>query len=147
MEGMEVGLGDEAGVGFFPFFVTANVGTPAAPDVNEEVIRAAFGGTIYPPAIVQIEPLDEERGFLKCYLEELPEYSDNSEDELEHWRALIRWFRDNPELHGASLVLIGETPLNYDDRDENRGCIHPRLVVGLTRGGSLVGIAGCVMHT
>jgi|tagenome__1003787_1003787.scaffolds.fasta_scaffold20745961_1 hypothetical protein len=147
MEGIEIGLGDEWGGGFFPFFVAANVGTPAPPAVNEEVIRTAFGGTIYPHAVVQAEPLDEARGFLRVYLEELRDHSEDAENELEHWRALIRWSRDNRELHGASLVLIGETPLNRKDRGDNRGCIHPRLVVGLTEGGSLVGIAGCVTHT
>jgi hypothetical protein len=160
MEGIEIGLGDESGGAFFPFFVTANVGAPAPPVANEEVIRAAFGGTIYPRAVVQAEPLDEGRGFSGAYLKVFRDHAARDEDgslyacpsedpekELEHWRALIRWFLDSRELHGASFVMIGETPLNREDRGDNKGCIHPRLVVGLTEGGSLVGIAGCVMHT
>jgi hypothetical protein len=163
MEGIEIGMGDESGGYFHPFFVAANVGAPAPPVVNEEVIRTAFNGTIYPHAAVEVEPLDEERGYLGTCLEEFRNAIDHEEwiedghfyacpvedpeNVLEHWRALIRWFQDSRELHGASLVMIGWTPLNRADRSDNIGSIHPRLVVGLTEGGSLVGIAGCVAHT
>ena len=151
MAGTDIGMGNEGWGVFLPFFVAANVGAKVDDELTESRIRRAFGGTIYPPAEVVVEPL-EERGrwwqsvFNDYFAEEdETDYGDSSQpDPLLPWRHMMQWFHSSG-LRNCSFVMIGETPL--DARNENSGCIHPRLAVGLTVSGSLVGIAGCVTHT
>jgi hypothetical protein len=62
---------------------------------------------------------------------------------LARWRTMIRWFQDQPDFAAAAFVMIGEDPLGGD----NNGCVFPRLAVGLTKNGSLIGTGDCVVHT
>ncbi len=138
MRGVFIGMGDEGDHEFSPFYITAAPGITAPKIITEEFIRKAFGGTIYPPAPITIEPL-EEKGQWWSYI------SETDPETQESWQKLIAWFKNSSKLHSPSFVAIGEDPL--DDDSQNGGCVFPRLAVGLTRAGSLVGVFSCVVHT
>jgi hypothetical protein len=146
MKDTEVGMGLEATDFFRPFFISANVEAKVPRRLSEPLIRTAFGGTIYPPAKVRIEALRERGRWWSAvtdyYRESPPEEMDEC---LAPWRAMIEWFHGQPELHGAAFAMIGEDPL--DAEFKNAGCVYPRLALGITDGGSLVGICGSVVHT
>ena len=152
MEGTEIGMGNEGYGVFLPFFVAANADAPFGPELNADLIRRAFGGTIYPPAQVVVEPLEERGRWWQSVHDDYFAEEDDTDygdlprpDPLLGWRRMIQWFKTGSGLRQCSFVMIGETPL--DPRHVNAGCIHPRLAVGLTAAGSLVGICGCVTHT
>jgi hypothetical protein len=146
MKGTEVGMGSEDSAPFEPFFVAANVDTQAPKKITEPLIREVFRGVIYPPATIWVEPLREKgkwwsqvRYDCSCYKGE------EKESYLKPWRAMIKWFHDQEKLHSAAFVMIGDDPL--DNEFKNAGCVFPRLALGLTEAGSVVGICGHVVHT
>lgn len=151
MAGVDVGMGSESGDPFRGFFVAANVDEPVPTAITEELIRAKFGGTIFPPVTITVEALDES-GVWWSEVE-----SDGSESGLEYylpWRAMIRWFRDRFEFVDTSFVRIGHNldlwklpRESWPDGTEITGCVLPRLALGLTRGGSLVGLFGYSVMT
>jgi hypothetical protein len=159
LTGIEVEL-SEASSTLDPFFVTANRASAPA-ELTPDFIRSAFGGSIYPAANIIVDPLREGgRGW-----EEIAVSADESEqltpaerervrqvleDErrqrqvrLERWRALLAWFQSQQELHAGAFVMVGQHPLTR----QNFGCVFPRLVLGMTRVGSLVGVCGHAVQT
>jgi hypothetical protein len=144
MAGIDVGMGNEGSCAFRPFFVAANIGHKAPREVTEADLRRAFGGTIYPPTHIVIEPL-RERG--RWWASVLDWYGDNEdpEEDLRPWRELIRWFHSCADLLAPSFVLIGDRPRKPED--EQPGCVFPRLALGITPAGSLVGTGGWTVHT
>jgi hypothetical protein len=126
-----------------PFSVVANVGTKVPARLTEPLIRQAFGGTIYPPARIRIEPLAEQGEWWQQVLDNYEGYSGAELAAfLAPWRAMIAWFHAQPELRSPSFVMIGEDPLD----DDNGGCVFPRLALALTGAGSIVGICNYVVH-
>lgn len=144
MAGVDVGMGNEGSCPFRPFFVTANDGGKSPRKVTESVVRRAFGGTIYPGAEILVEPL-RERG--RWWASVLHWYSDNEnpEEDLRPWRELMRWFHSREDLRAPSLVMVGDRP--REPGGVMPGSVFPRLAVGLTPAGSLVGIGGWTVHT
>jgi hypothetical protein len=144
MAGIDVGMGSEGTCEFAPFFIAANVGRKAPRKVTEAVIRGAFGGTIYPPAQIVIEPL---RGRGRWWASVLHWYGDNDdpESDLRPWRELIRWFHSCDDLLAPSFVRIGDR--SREPGVEQPGSVFPRLAIGITPAGSLVGICGWTVHT
>jgi hypothetical protein len=163
--GLEVNL-SEGSSALAPFFITANRQMPAPPQLTPEVVRAAFGGTIYPPTQINVEPLAEgsrgwqaiadsedgelhlppgvERHYPKDPLEAMRKDTRAKwEERVRRWRAVLEWFCTRDDLHGLAFVLIGENPLS----GTNFGCVFPRLILGITRAGSLVGVCGHAVHT
>ena len=148
MEGVEVGMGSESQEYFAPFYIVASVGTDNPHTLDAETIRAAFGGTIYPAAEITLEPLTEQAKWWQVVVmdigeEEEEEQNTAEEDFIRPWRSLMQWFHRQPEFKQTALVMIGDSPLD----DENGASVFPRLAVGLTQAGSIVGIAGVVVHT
>lgn len=137
----DVGMGSESGDPFRPYFVAACVGVKPPRTISEDVIRNAFGGTIYPPTRIIIEPLDETGEWWK----QVAADGEGIDDYLENWRKMIGWFHTRREFIDRAFVMIGEDPL--DEEFKNGGCVFPRLAVGLTPEGSLIGICGWVVHT
>jgi hypothetical protein len=81
-----------------------------------------------------------EREYLKFALEAGRQ---RTRHRLEHWRALLKWLQTRQELHGTCFVMVGEGRLS----ETNFGCAFPRLVLGITRLGSLVGLCGHAVET
>ncbi|MEZ6193717.1 MAG: hypothetical protein R3C45_20945 [Phycisphaerales bacterium] len=153
VEGLEVGMGSGSGDTFSPFFVCNNVEPSPPTSVTEALIRSRFGGTIFPPATITVEPLQatgiwwDEVSEDIASLEE--DYPDEAEKYQDGWQNLINWFAQNDELQGPVFVRIGDREAlweaesgNLPDGTELTGCVLPRLAVALTKQGSLVGIFG-----
>lgn len=69
---------------------------------------------------------------------------------LSKWHALIRFFNDSEDIHGAMYVSIGDErlrswcPQAYPPGTVQPGSDWPRLAVGLTKKGSIVGLFAAV---
>lgn len=128
--------GDEGEHPFLPFYVTANQGAAIPEQITEAVIRLAFGGTIHPEVQIPIEPLDEQGDWWGSVV------SDGETNwNLAPWQAMIEWFHSQEELHSPVFVAIGDSDL------VNTGSTFPRLMLALTKSGSLIGLCGQVVHT
>jgi hypothetical protein len=151
MSGVPVGMGSESEDTFRAFFIAANVDESDRSAITEGLIRAKFGGTLFPPVTITVEALVESG----VWWSEV-EY-DGSESEpgyFDPWRAMIRWFRGRPEFVDTCFARIGHNRDLWDlprelwpEGTEITGCVLPRLALGLTHGGSLVGLFGCCVKT
>jgi hypothetical protein len=141
MQGIYIGMGDENDHELAPFYVVANQDRPVPTSITEQEIRSAFGGTIYPQARIEICPLQAGSGQWWEYLSD-PEYTDPAIQAT--WQKLIDWYQTQTNLSHPVFVEIN---LDTTDGHANNGCVLPRLVVGLTKAGSLVGLSSCVVHT
>jgi hypothetical protein len=140
MGGRDVGMGSNSSDPFRPYYVVANVGGTVPRKVTVKLIRQVFGGSIYPPTRIVVEPLEEEGDWWSQVVED----GSGSEGYLEPWRALMRWFHDQSELRAPAFVMVGDDPL--DDDFANGGCVFPRMAVALSKAGSLVGLGGWCVH-
>lgn len=146
VKGIDVGMGSEESSGFRPFFV-ASCRCQAVPNkVTTKIIREKFGGTIYPKAKITVEPLLAPGSWWTQVVEDgVEENGQTPERYLKPWYRMIDWFSHTPELHGCCFVMIGEPPLDEDGK--NGGCVFPRIALGITKSGSLVGLFGHVVKT
>ena len=150
MAGVDVGMGSESSDPFRGFFIAANQDEPTLTAITPDLIRARFGGTIFPPATVVVEPLVEAGTWWEIVAAE----SGDEDAYLRPWQAMIRWFRERLEFVDTAFVQIGEATAlwqvpeeQYPPDTEVAGCVLPRLALGLTRGGSLVGLFGYSVQT
>lgn len=153
--GIEVGMGSESGAGFSPFFICGNSDEAAPGAITETWLRHRFGGTIFPPAGITIEPLAESGLWWRevtAGMEGLEESERTAI--LAAWRRLMAWFANHPRLSGSVFVRIGDYDglrrLKADQLPEGTntfGSVLPRLAVGLSGQGSLIGIWGSVVQT
>jgi hypothetical protein len=155
MAGVNVDMWSESSDPFRAFFLAANADDPVPEVIDEALIRVKFGGTIFPLATITVEPLAESG----TWWEEVEANAGDSsgeehEEYLRPWRALVQWFGARPELKDSAFIRIGErTALDelergsYPEGTVIPGCVLPRLAVGLTRSGSLVGLFGYSVQT
>ena len=152
MAGVEVGMGSEGSDEFQGFFIAGSVLESAPLAIDEELIRSRFNGTIFPPATISVEPFTE---VTEWWAEVDDYYSDPGDPEdLVPWRSMIQWFRERPEFLSTAFVRIGDSQAFWELTEEELppgteipGSVFPRLAVGLTPGGSLIGLFGCCVHT
>jgi hypothetical protein len=104
MSGEIIGMGDEGEHGFSPFYVVANDGEPVLEYITEEIIRLAFGGTIYPGAEVRIESLNLDP---QCYIRMLRKLKTSR---IEH---IFLWFLIKVSLE-SNLDMYVLEQLRYD---------------------------------
>jgi hypothetical protein len=142
MAGQFIGMGDENDHELLPFYITANAGMVTPVSLTEAVIRAAFGGTIYPKANIAIEPLEVGEEWWE-YMTECCQYQDSNAT-VESWLSLVAWFKEQTALHDPVFVSVSIDEELFAD---NGGCVFPRLAVALTAAGSLVGVFSCVVYT
>jgi hypothetical protein len=146
MEGVEVGMGSNRSASFRDFFIAANVDDPVESTISGALIRTKFGGTLFPPITITAEPLTAA-GIWWSEVQE--DGAESSNQYFLPWQRMIRWFRGRPEFLDTRFVRIGH------NRDLSRllretwppgtkifGCVLPRLALGITLGGSLVGLFG-----
>lgn len=164
--GVDVGMRSESCDPFRGFFIAAN-GSPHPAGINEALIRSRFGDTLFPPVSITVEPLaehgiwwaevkadgdDSEDGMDGC--EAKGGESESEADYLAPWRAMIQWFRERSEFVDLAFIRVGNARTLWDLPEEQwpngtelTGCVFPRLALGLTRGGSLVGLFGYCVQT
>ncbi len=137
--------GGSGGYEFRRFYIAASEGAPVPTWIDPELIRTRFGGTIYPQAEVVVEPMAEAAGWWELFAQV---YRGNPD--LDRWKELVRWFRTRQEFVAAAFVRIGDNLERMcgvpDLADvEAFGVNMPRLALGLTHKGSLIGLAGCIV--
>ncbi len=148
---MEVGMGSEAGDPFHPFFIAADEAVDVPEKISQALIRARFGGTIFPQAIITVEPL---RGAGAWWLSIKDMEDEENPNYLEPWQAMIAWFGGRAEFIDTAFVCVGESSLlmalSPDEMPPGTviaPCVLPRLALGLTRRGSLCGLFGWSVQT
>lgn len=152
MDGIYINMGDESEHNFSPFYIVANSDSNIPEEITEDFMRSAFGGTIHHTARIKIEPL----GGIVSWVEDNSnvEYSEDDENKVyrqseeryvKAWQALAKWFDETPELQAPVFVSMDER--GDDDEESMVGSVFPRLVLALTKNGSLVGLFSCVAHT
>jgi hypothetical protein len=85
----------------WPFYMAASVGAPVVTAITAEEIRRAFGGTIYPPAEVRVEPLREGEPWWQDVANHYTK-ADEQQQALDRWRMLLAWFGSQQELSEPS---------------------------------------------
>jgi hypothetical protein len=148
MGGVEVGMGSSREAYFSPFYMVAAERAEVPEVLSVDLIRSAFGGTISPNALISIEPLEERGEWWTKVREYLvdnddalqdPECMAEGKNEMNRWKAMVRWFRKQNELHEPSFVMVGRP----DRANLGWCCIDfPYLAIGVTKSGSFVGIWG-----
>jgi hypothetical protein len=150
MQGVYIRWGDESDHRLSPFWITANVGDSVPKHLTEKVYSTAMRGTVYPGAILTVEPFKESSSWFTRVTQLDLDYWGGPEVDpdcvaketarADQWRRLFHWFRSHPDLH--SPVYIGFKPNN-----EEFASVYPQLFLALTASGSLVGLATCVVWT
>lgn len=105
MAGAYVGMGSESSDPFRGFFIAGTAGETTLRRIDENLIRSRFGGTIFPPAPISVEPLTEAGVW---WGEVEADGSESGEDYFAPWRAMVRWFRENPAFVDAAFARIGD---------------------------------------
>jgi len=125
-----IGMEDHAPGREWPGTVKAGAKVPRR--LTGRVIREAFGGTNYPPTKHWIEPLVKRGDWWSSVTD---------------YYACIMKGRSGRRAfgRGVAFVMIGDSPLDGEFR--NGGCNFPRLGLGITEAGSLVGVWSSVVHT
>lgn len=110
---------------FLPFYLVAG-SRERAKTMSDQLIRKAFRDTLFPKVPIELHPLDQT--FLN--------------EDRAGWASFVDWAGTQTELSQLTYVSIG-----YDTGQEpNYAAVFPRLVLGLTHAGSLVGACGSVVQ-
>ena len=151
MSGVEVGMGSAASTPFRDFFIAASVDERVPTSITEPLIRAKFGGTIFPPLTITVEPLTEAGVW---WTEVQTDGADSGPDYFAPWHTMMRWFHAQPDFVTSAFVRIGNNRELWNLPQEKwppgtalTGCVFPRLALGLTPLGSLIGLFGYSVKT
>lgn len=164
MQGVSVGMKSEADDPFHPFFQVGNVSDNDTPGVapavvDSALVRRLFGGTICPADAIYVEPLREGGFFWAEIGHDADDDDEESENVLDAWRRLIRFFTESKDLVHPSFACIGFGEYSPPKADstavdsesipgfEMHGSCLPRLPFAFTKAGSLVGLFGHVVWT
>jgi len=138
LKGLEP-FGGDLGGAFQPFYLVRGAGQSPPEGVTPEVVRAAFGGTLFPDVPITVYAIAAGARFTELVAEV---YWEEDAPERGGWARFAAWAAADRRLSQTSYVEIG-----YDDSMEaNLAAVFPRLVLGLTEGGSLVGACGHIVQ-
>lgn len=151
MAGVDVGMGSEASDPFQGFYIAGANRAKVPEKIDETLIRSRFSATIFPPVGITIEPLTESGVW---WSEVKDDGAESGEEYLAPWRNMIHWFEDQSDFISTAFVRIGDVESCWNIPKEEwpegtviTGCVFPRLALGLTRGGSLIGLFGYSVQT
>jgi hypothetical protein len=142
MKDVLIGGNDEGDHTLDPFYVPANCGDAVPQRIDEKAFRTAMRGVVHPKAKLTFEAFAKTSGWWTTISKVNPDLASDP-DELKRvgqWGQLFDWFVNNKELHGP--VYIG-----FEETDGAPATAYPKLWVGLTAAGSLVGVLTCVVWT
>lgn len=136
---LHVGQSSDADHAFHPFVSVAPPEGRVVASIDETFVRDLFGGTIAPFDRVNVEPFANEGRFFRRV----------QASDVETWRALVAWFGSEPSVMHASFVEIGDLNAKepFPAGVASHGSVLPRLIVGLTDRGSVVGLIGLAVWT
>ena len=143
MKGVYIGLSDEGDHTLDPFYIPVNHGDSVRRQLTEQVFRTVMRGTIYPHAVLTIEPLTQSGSWWKT-VSKISSDSPNDPDEqkrVRQWGQLFDWFQGQKELHSPGYIGFEES------QDGSFATVYPKFFVGLTASGSLAGLVTCVVWT
>lgn len=173
MKGVDVGMGT-SGLSdrFQPFYLAREASEPPIIEITKEFVRSRFAGSIFPPATITIDKMSEEGSWWADVLYDsgVSELEDELDDlpailhipvtllfrvrqyvYLRPWRKMIRWFSRQSQFVDCAFISIGDPvqlsklpPASFPPGTELYGSVLPRLAVGLTAHGFLVGLFGIV---
>ena len=148
MQDVEVGMGSESGDVFQPFYIVKN--TPAQM-INVAMIKHYFAQSIFPLATILVEPLQKNT---QWWTDVEQDGEESPAEYFTPWLNMLNWFQQQRDFIDVAFVSIGDCELlqeidqeNYPDGTVITGCVLPRLALGLTAKGSLVGLFGYVVHS
>jgi hypothetical protein len=152
MEGVDVGTGSESTDSVHAFFIPGDTSQKAPAIISEKLIRARFGGTLFPGVTVRTEPVDTDAPWWTETRTELAAQSPEAvaggavadEKAIEKWLALVGWFKGQEAFVDMAYVEIGEYAAlqhlgELPEGTEMPPGVLPRLLVGLTGRGGLAG--------
>jgi hypothetical protein len=148
MERVLIGGSDEGDHTLGPFWIPANVGDRVPKKITEAVLRKALRDTVYPGALLMIEPFKKTSDWWKRVSAPHPDYAivpedfPNEPERVARWERFFAWLRHHADLHSPVYVGFKEST-----KREFHATVYPRLFVALTASGSLVGLATCVVWT
>ncbi len=120
-------FGGDSPTPFLPFYLVAGKGDRPPGRLTPEVVRAAFRGTIFPDTPIEVQSVSD------------PEFIRVTDGA---WAGFAAWAEGQTDLTQVSYVVIG-----WDTAQEpNYAAVFPRLVLGLTKPGSLVGACGAIVQ-
>lgn len=138
-DGMETGMGSQGSEGFEPFFINRVFSV-----VDEDGMRAIWNDALYPEAEVSVEPMDEGASLWRQVVNDC----DDDKALLLRWKEVFEWFHKPSRFVDTWLVSIdAEPPEDTFVGDVSGGCVFPRLLLGRTKDGRLVGLLGVVVYT
>lgn len=147
-----VGMSSESDDSFREFFIAANCDEAVTRKIDQDLIRSKFAGTIFPNATITVEPFSESN--TRWWFEVAMDGTKSMAEYFKPWRAMIRWFCEQPEFVDSAFVRIGDFQelhavdrIHYPAGTKLTGCVLPRLALGLTKGGSLAGLFGFSVQT
>ena len=110
-----------------------------------------FANTIFPLATITVEPFTTNT----IWWNEVEQDGEGSpESYFEPWQNMRAWFTQQQDFIDSAFIRIGDATLLEQIDDKNypkgtviTGCVLPRLALGLTANGSLIGLFGYVVQT
>jgi hypothetical protein len=153
MHGVCVGMGSESEDCFQPFSMVASTSATAPTNIDSELIREKFGGTIFPPATIVVEALQDSGSWWDAVVADAEDLlEDQHEEYLAPWNKMIEWFKERPSLQSPVFVQIGDSDELQDLDELPEGTelvpgVLPRLVLALTPKGSLIGLFGYTVQS
>uniref|UniRef100_A0A914PWU0 Uncharacterized protein n=1 Tax=Panagrolaimus davidi TaxID=227884 RepID=A0A914PWU0_9BILA len=99
---------------------------------------------------ITIFPLKEKSNKFRDHIRR--EFEGTPEADNNPWEKTIQWFNEQKDFIDAAMVYIGEDITDGNEKDWPKGtemspsCL-PRIILGLTKNGSLTGLFGYVVYT
>lgn len=150
MQNTEVGMGSNSGDYFKNFYIVQSQATSTR-YITPELILDYFANTIFPLATITTEPLATNTTW---WQEVEQDGEESSPDYFHTWHKMMQWFTSQKDFIDCACVRIGDSTLleqinsdNYPKGTIITGCVLPRLIIGLTKNGSLCGLFGFVVQS
>lgn len=151
---LDFDIGSETSSPLWPFYIAAAVDEKPKKRITSNLIRSKFGGTLYPPTTITVEPLNEKGIWWREVIESSGVEGDELEEYLLPYRMMNDWFNHPGRFVSSAFIRIGDRSELWDvdesDRPKGTECspsVLPRLAVGLNEKGSLIGIFGYTVQT
>jgi hypothetical protein len=151
MAGISVGMGSESDDVFRNFFIVGPPGSKKPSVIDEALISERFGGTLFPPVTITVEPFAENT----IWWEEVAlDGEESAPSYFTPWQAMSAWFKHQPAFITTAFVRVGDSQALHRLPEESwprgtvmTGSVLPRLALGLTHNGSLAGLFGFAVQT
>jgi hypothetical protein len=115
--------------------------------IDEALIRARFGGTLFPPVTITVEPFAENTVWWR---EVAFDGAESDPGYFTPWQAMSAWFKQQSAFTATAFDWQNLHHLPNESWPQDTmmaGSVLPRLALGLTHKGSFAGLFGYVAQT